>query len=253
MADNTLTLALEGEVSLASFQQALLHLHRLVTQLTQEAADRAVIEWLVDDLQGGSAHATFIGVASEPESVRSVIRAYEQVGSALQQHEPIPFSPAVASEAHAISRLISDKIIEIRFETAETEYSIGEFAPNQPQGAFPVTSFGTLKGRVQTISSRGNLKFTLYDAIFDKPVTCYIADGRESQMKDIWGKMVLVTGRVTRDPERGRPLRVRDIRAIDEVTAVSHPDFRAARGIFHWQPGDEPAEVIIRHLRDDED
>ena len=26
--------------------------------------------------------------------------------------------------------------------------------------------------------------------------------------------------------------------------------YTAARGIFHWQPGDEPAEVSIRRWRD---
>lgn len=252
MPDKTLTIELEGDVSLADFVDTLRHFNQLVVEISHAVAGDADIEWLIDDLQAGSAMATIAGIYPEDEPVLDVIRAYENVGHALQYYEPVPYSPGVAREAGYITQKISDKITAIRFQTARTEYVMyGAFDTQIKPTAKPRVSFGTVKGRVQTISSRGRYKFTLYDNLFDKSVTCYVQDGQEETMKDIWGKVVAVTGYVTRDSETGRAKTIRDITAIDPVHIVEPGSYKKARGILSWM-GDEPAEVAIRRLRDAE-
>lgn len=251
MADNTLTLELEGDVTLADFAKSVQHFNRLIAELSHEVAGDANIDWYIDDLQAGSALATIAGVYTDEAAVQSVIQAYEKVGEALQAYRPIPYSRTVEQEARAIVRLVDEKITAVRFQTARADFVVySEFTPNLRLSAKPRTSFGTVKGRVQTLSSRGKLKFTLYDNIFDKSITCYLSTGQEETMKDVWGELVTVTGQVTRDSETGRAKTVRDITAIEPVRFVAPGSYRRAKGALSWIDG-EPAEILIRQLRDD--
>lgn len=251
MADNTLTIELEGDVTLADFAHSVMHFNRLVTELSNEVAGDADIEWYIDDLQAGSALATITGIHADGAVVQTVIQAYEKVGEALQTYRPIPFSRAVEREATAISSLIDGKITAVRFQTARADFVVySEFTPDLKPSAKPHTSFGTVKGRVQTLSSRGKLKFTLYDSIFDKSITCYLNSGQEETMKDVWGKLVTVTGYVTRDPDTGRAKTVRNITDIEPIRLVVPGSYQRARGALSWITG-EPAELLIRQLRDD--
>lgn len=101
---------------------------------------------------------------------------------------------------------------------------------------------------MQTLSSRGGLRFTLYDLLHDKAVSCYLAEGYEEIMRDLWGKIATVEGLVTRDPLSGRPLAVRQI-----TTVTPKPDlpisYRDARGAAPSLTGLLP-EHPIRRLRD---
>ncbi len=254
MADNTLTIALEGDVLLSQFAETIRRFTNLVDMLSQEVADNEPIEWIIDDLQAGSALATVIGLAKEEEPVLRVVSAYGKVGRALQRNEPVPFSTAVAREAAAITQVIQDKITAMRFETAQSDSIIyGAFDSRRKASATPRVALGMVRGTVQALSSRGKLKFTLYDSIFDKPISCYVQDGREDVMREIWGKRVAVMGRVTREPDNGRPTVVRNITSIEPIQEAAPDSYKRARGALPWSEQDEPAEVSIRRLRDAED
>jgi hypothetical protein len=252
MTNNTLTIALEGDVLLIEFVETMNRFRNLVDLLSREVAPDTEIEWLVEDLQAGSAMATVVGLSDEPMPVLDVVRGYSRLGDALQRQEPIPFSEALRREAIALTKVIGNKITAIRFETAESDNVIyGKLGPARSV-ATPRTSFGAVTGRVQALNSRGKLKFTLYDALLDKPVNCYLNDAQEELMREIWGEQVTVVGRVTREPDKGRAVNVRNITSVERVRSIRPDSFRNARGIFTWSPGDEPAEASVRRLRDAE-
>ena len=253
MPDTTITLALEGDVRLDQFSEAVNHFHKLLLQLTQEVAADTKIEWDLEDLQYGSAIMAVSGRADTEEPVLRVVSAFEDVGQSLQQHEPIPFSRHVAREAEALTKLISDDIKAVRLSTAHREAIIyGLFDANKISATKPIVSFGSVKGRVQSISNRGKLRFTLYDVVFDKPVSCYIREDRQAVLTDVWDKIVFVSGRVTRQPDSGQPVSVREITSIDLVPTVEPGSYRNARGILAGSGNFEPAEISIRRLRDEE-
>lgn len=247
MANNTLTLFLEGDIFLQQFTETLRHFQNLVNALTEEVAQGFEINWLIEDLHGGSALATIIGVAAEQEPIQRVVQAYTLVGQALQAQHPIPFSPIVSREAKAITKALGKNITEIRFITAETDTVIYDVF-DEKRETLPNVSFGAVKGNVQALSSRGSLKFTLYDTVFDKPVTCFLKEGQEAKMRDIWGKEVTVTGRITRSLHDGQPKSIRDITSIEPASLSGN--YKHARGVLRWTAQDEPAEVSIRRIRD---
>lgn len=252
MIDNSLTIALEGDVLLPQLVEMVQRFQNLADLLSHEIAPDVEIQWLVEDLQAGSALATVVGLASEPEPVLEVVRGYNKVGYALQANEPIPFSDAVRREARALTKIVGEKVTAIRFETALSDYVVYSAANPQKKTPTPRVSFGAVKGQVQALTSRGQLRFILYDSVFDKPVSCYAQEDQSDILRDIWGKKVVVSGRVTREPELGRAISIRDITAIDEVREPVAGSYKLARGIFQWSEGDEPAEVSIRRLRDAE-
>jgi hypothetical protein len=111
-------------------------------------------------------------------------------------------------------------------------------------------AYGAIKGRIQTVTTRGSLRFTLYDIMHDKAVSGYFAEGKQDLIRDLWGHMVMVEGMVTRDPLSGRPLAIRQVRDIEPLPEPSLTfDYMDARGVAPSLNGLSPEEAI-RRIRD---
>lgn len=257
---DTVTLALQGNVSLAEFSAAVTRFNALIDAL---AADAQVedVDWRIDALDYSSAITTARGVplnGGDPDRIERVVHAYLEVGEALESGGTIPFRPAVTREAQGLADLLreSAEIEAVRFETAEAEAIVREPAAEpQPDLALvqPVkqeASYGSVTGRVQTLSSRNSLRFVVYDHIHDRAVSCYLVKGRESMMRQMWDRVATVEGWVTRDPATGRPLTVRRVSQVTPLTEVEPWDYLRARGALPLKDDDLSPEAEIRRLRD---
>ena len=122
----------------------------------------------------------------------------------------------------------------LRFQTPEADYTIygNGTIPNQPT---TVAALGAVTGRVQTLSSRGGLRFNLYDALLDKLVACYLAPGKEETMREAWGRRVTVSGQVSREVSTGRPVAVRQIMGVEILEDAEPWSYEKARGAVPWQ------------------
>jgi hypothetical protein len=246
MGNDTLTLALNGDVSLHQFAEAMQYFNALVKGLTAEIARDASIEWVIDTLEAGSATATVKGETDRVDSLAAVIAGYSTVGNALHAHEPIPYSDRVRAPAQKLTDLLDGKITSLRFETASEEYLIESYVEGKPE-LKPSYAYGRLKGIVQTLSARRGIKFILYDVLFDRPISCYLKEGQEERIRPFWGKKVFVSGKIGRDPETGKPFVMREISAIEPVESRTG-GFRRASGIIELGK-DETSETIIRAIR----
>ncbi|MCL5997148.1 MAG: hypothetical protein M1546_13995 [Chloroflexi bacterium] len=249
MATDTLTLALEGDVSLREFTQAMSNFKDVVEALTSEVAGNVRVEWFIDDLQAGSAIATVRGVTERAEVIGAVIVAYLAVGRALQSNQPIPYGERVRQPAIALSRMLDGRITSLRFETADEDVIVNSRAQEGEPPPQSLKSHGVLTGVVETLTRRRGLKFTIYDRIFDKPVTCYLKEGQEDTIRDLWGKQVAISGRIYRNAQNGRPYAVRDITTIHKVDEVPPGSYRRARGVLAGKL-DQLPEQVIRSIRD---
>lgn len=252
MSRKTVTLALNGDVPLGAFSDALRHLTALLDSLTRDIAKGTPIEWVIDDLQAGSALTTALGIAEDEYALDQVIEGYIVVGEALEQGRPIPYSRRVQRAAAGITGILDGKVTSIRFETEQRDATIVSPAEQGKRSPTMRFAYGTVKGTVQTLTSRHGLRFTLYDALFDKAVSCYLQPGYEETMRDVWGRRVVVSGRVGRDPVHGRAVIVRGIKRIDQIPDAETGSYRRARGIIPYHQGMELPEVTIRRLRDAE-
>jgi len=248
MPATTMTLALDGEVPLDLFARAVESWHDLVSALTEEV-DHAGIRWIVDELESGSAIATIRGEATDLAAVERVVVAYDAVGEALERGADVPGSARARKAARGITAVLNGKITSIRFETPNRESFISSTVGKPPRAVL-LRSKGAIEGRVQTLSSRHALRFTLYDSVYDHAVTCYLQEGREEIMRDTWNRRAIVEGMVSRDPVTGRPVSVRQVENVTPIAEVEPGGFRRARGALKTRPDDPLPEEMIRRLRD---
>ena len=279
MAADTLTIILDGEVPLGEFARTIESFYELVKALSDEVGTPG-LDWVLDDLQISSAVAT-IRASGDQQAAGKVVNAYADVGHALEVDAPIGFSSPVRSAARKVVSIRDARVKAVRFETAfrEATVRIGRpekeppeepqfiqeiVTPNAPQPAVEERviirpnlviasppSLGGIQGRVQALSNRGGLRFTIYDLLYDKAVSCYMADGKEELLRNVWGKLAVVEGMITRDPQSGRPL---SIRQVSNITPLREPnptgrDYQNARGLLSAIGGLSP-EAAIRKVRD---
>lgn len=250
MPKNTVTLSLDGDVPLADFASSMERLTRLMKALSKEIGGKSKIEWTIDDLQAGSATATIAGVSESSDAVERVVIAYAHIGEALAHGQPIPYGGRIRREAIAITDVIDSNIKTIRFITNGIEHRVARRYEEGQKSPQLVYARGAVTGTIETLSRRGGYKFTLYDAIFDEAVTCYLAPTQEDVMRDAWGKRARVFGRIGRDPETGHPVTVRSILRVDVLPDTPKGSFEQAKGLWVGAHGQRRSEDLIRSNRD---
>ena len=252
MVKDTLTFALEGEVALDKFSSALNNFNNLLNSLSVDVGGGVKVEWVIDELYAGSAIATFHGVYENAKVVENIVNAYEDVGYCLASGRDIPYSPTVKRSANSLTNLLEGKITAIRFETPAKDFMIsGKTEPGQTIPPIKYT-LGTIKGTVQTLSMRKKLSFTIWDSTFDRAVNCYLSDGSEETMRNIWGKRALVSGRIGRQAETGRPVVIREVKDVKKIEDSGPGSYKHAKGVIPWTEGDELPEDIVRRMRNEQ-
>lgn len=253
MPRETVTLALNSgsDVSLSDFAKAVSCFDRLIKALSEAKAGRSEpVQWQMEELAVGSAVVTARATHSDPARVEAVTQAFEAVGHALGQGDPAPFGERVQAPARDMLALLSNGVREIRFETSEAEAVLRSGQDRRPVVVPLDASIGAVEGVVEVLSRRRGLHFNLYDPLLQRPVSCYVSGEHSDLMRDIWGKRVVVRGRVSREPERGYPVAVREITAIDPVGDRAAGSYRKARGIIPLEAGAPRPEETIRKMRD---
>lgn len=250
MPADTLTFEMSGDVSLTQFTTTMKRFQALIAELSKTMSEGGKVDWRVEDLNSGSAIATIQGFCEQPENTERIIRAYGDIGVALSQGLPLPYSDRVKRRATELAQSVGGTITALRFETPFVDAIVGRQSDVQIAIPSITYAYGAIKGRVETLTSRRGLRFTLYDAIFDRPVSCYLSDGQEDNMRGAWERRVIVSGLIGREPASKRPIVVRDIRSIEILIDSEPGGYRDARGVLGSPADSARSEVIIRSMRD---
>ena len=247
MAKDTLTFELGGTVDIGQLEDAISKFHRLVRALTPK---KAGVTWVVDALYAGSAVTTVRGEAANPIVVERIVEDYERVGATLREGGSLEeFGRRVSTAAEAV-REITAHAGYVRLATLDDEYILPSVRTGYESSDGTTTSIGSITGRVETLSSRGSLRFNLYDSVFDRAIPCYVTKGQEERMREAWGKLARVSGHISREPGGGRPISIRRILDIEVLPEVERGAFRQARGAIPWHADYEGGEEAIRKVRD---
>ena len=248
-----MTLALSGDVPFDSFAKAMSSFNLLVSALGTEHDAGGDIQWFVDALEKSSALATIRGESTKPEKVEAVVNGYSKIATALEATHPMPtyrmptYRTRALRHAQDIVALLNEHITSVRFETAIEEHIVT--SPPFIRAVPLRPAYGAVEGRVQTLTNRKSLRFTLFDSFHDRAVSCYMVEGYEEIMRGSWGKRAVVEGLVTRDPSTGRPLAVRQVNRV-LILADEEGDYQEARGAIPYVEGGPAPEEVIRRLRD---
>lgn len=265
MANDIIGLELEGigdgEVTLEKFADSVTRLRSLLRALTREIAGNSRIDWVIESLEKSSALQRYKGISKRPEdqeAIEQIVKAYAGIGKTFEQGQRITNYPeSLIKHANKLVELIDDQIDYIRFETPTSDAVVhapkldGTFLELPAVAKGLPQAFGAVEGRVQMITSRGSLRFTLYDLIYDRGVSCYLSEGQQDMMLDIWGQLAMVEGLVRRDSETGKPLTIRGITSVTVLPERGPTSHKNARGIARSLRA-VSSEEAIRRVRDAE-
>jgi hypothetical protein len=262
MAKDTITVALNGDaITLDIFAQAISKFQLLISGLTNEVAPNITVKWVLVGLETSSAIATAQGCVEDDEQVPAVERivdAYLDVGHCLQEGTPFRYSPVLWNTAQDFVSILNGTVRSIRFENPDDDVEILRRVPSATAKTEELSRprktqvvWGAMRGRVQCLSNRGGLRFTLYDLVDDKAVSCYLPQGYEGIMRDAWGKTAVVEGRIHRDPETGRATTIRDVKNVKVLSEGKPGEWREALRAAPGFLGAALPEEVIRRSRDD--
>lgn len=249
MPKDTLTITLNGEVSIDDFDAAIRSLKEIVHTLSADVGAPRM-RWNVCGLEAGSATATLQGLpqtAAEADLLEIVVHEYGVMGATLASRGNV--RGQLQRPTTRLRKLLSADVTSIRFETADFETELFASEDGADQVVQQATAFGAVRGRVQSMSNRGSLRFTLYELTDDKPVSCYVEPGFERKLIRAWGKIADVEGQVRRNPVTHQPVSVREVREIT-IIPESTESWREAIGCSPASPDDAPPEERIRKSRD---
>lgn len=246
MPKDSLTFELGGYVDIEQLENGIKAFHRLVKALTPRNSG---VSWKVDELNAGSAIAIIVGESEDTSVVEKIVNNYENVGALLQQGGSLADCGRLVSNAAEAIKSITETTEYVRMATSDGEFFLSK-EKEIGESSARLSSIGAVTGRIQSMSIRGNLRFNLYDSIFDRAVVCYLSPGQEDQMIEVWGKQAKVFGHVYREPKGYRPISIRRILNIEVMPDIEAGIFRQARGAVPWHPDGEGGEEVIRRLRD---
>jgi hypothetical protein len=249
MTSSKLTLALGGDVPLELFAQTMRNFEHLIELLSKEMGEGLPVSWLVDDLSSGSATITIRGEAMDTEVIERVSRAYTIIGRSLEEGEPIPYAPSIARAAENITKVLNGKITSIQFEAGD-EVATVTAGISSDQAVRLLGAFGSVEGRIETLSHRNWLGFMLYDFLNDRAIRCYLAPNQTEAVRNAWGRRAIVRGWVRRDPLSGRAVTINPVHSIEIVPEVERGSYRQARAVAPAGPDESSPEAAIRRLRD---
>ena len=256
MAHPTIAFSIEGDVDLGTLETAISSLRELVLALQADHAPGSRVSWRVGDLRGGSAHI-HLEANAESSAARHVAEKYEQLAADIRADRELVCSAAARRPVRRLVRLAHQKEVKsVTFATDDAAHSITRLGRNAARNeAATYAASDSVEGDVISLSRRNGLQLTLLDDIHQQAVTCHLSPEQCDLAEQAWrAGAARVSGMVTRDALTDRPSTVRDIARIDCLSDTDEhwdEDWKAARGSIPWKPGDPPAEVLIRRLRDE--
>ena len=197
MAQDTVSLALNGSIPLAEFAVAMGHFNALIEALSEEIVGADEIDWEITHLETGSAIAVARGTSINPKNVEKVVQGDTVVGQSMEQGQAVPYSDKVAVPVSKLSSVLNDRINSIDFITDFGKATITEPTSVSGETAKRRYTLGKVTGIIKTISLRRGLEFSLYDPLFDRAVTCSLDVDQQELIREAWGKQVTVIGEIT--------------------------------------------------------
>jgi hypothetical protein len=179
---DTITLILHGDVSLDDFAVAVEQFRGTVEVLAaSEREPNTVVEWRVVRLDTSSAIVGVQGVGHSA-SVDRTVREFGEFSTALEVGDVLHLPPRLQERARGLASVINGRINSLSFKTDTVDAivthasktAIVEARPLAPLTPPVRRAWGAVRGRVQTLLSRDQYRFTLYDSLYDKGVTCYL-------------------------------------------------------------------------------
>lgn len=256
MDRDTITLSLDGEVSLEHFRTAIHSLCELVTLLTEQAIPDAKVEWIVSDLRAGSATVAIRGEPASEEAaaaVADVVESMDEIGrnAAQRSYEVWTGYPrAIREHVSTMFGMLNGRVPRAKLGNWVIEEPVAVDPPETP--ARPsVRERLALRGKIVTLDNKRGTYFTLKEAFTDRLIRCWPEPRFRDQLAEYWktGVWVLVEGYYNTFTNKPTLTEISEIMPLGKAESGG---WRRAFGISPRGPGDSKKSVpdLVRKVRD---
>lgn len=256
MARPIIAFSIEGDVDIKTLATAAAGLHELVSALQADHAPNSNLTWRVGELRAGSAHIRLEAREASPQALE-IAKRYDAIAADLSMDRPLEASPAVRRPIRKLARLTKRKGVQsVAFATADATHAVTQLGPRSAKSeGTTYADIGSVEGEVVSINRQNDLHMTLLDDMRQCAVRCQLSPEHADLATEAWQLgFARITGLVTHRSPSGDPISVRNVTRIEALSDEDEhweEDWKAARGSIPWKPGDPPAEVLIRRLRDE--
>lgn len=231
----TLTLILEGsEIAAEKFVKSISACVAIIRDVTESlSGEKSSINWIVSVEKGSpKVHFTPRPIEANPAVIKSTIDAVKNGFLEIEQRggRPSYWSDASLKSAKEIASVYSpneNALDDIRVSsdggyatvTKKTSTNVVSRVGNEKR------AFGTVEGRLRTVTESGGLHVVVQDASTHNNIRCFIEDTDTDRFVAAFKKRVSVYGEI-RYARDGTPLSIKasDIRVMRESTKLSFID-----------------------------
>jgi hypothetical protein len=263
MIKRMFAIQLDGTVSLRRWTAVLSAWHKSLSEISKEVGQDKVLSISIDGLTYGSAITEVSAEFDTELAAVQFTQTYDSLSRGLRNGNIIDFPVPLQKfgkklidaakidngDGFILSSETGDFAVSLDSKIARLD--VLRAAPDQ------AVAYGSVSGRLQSLSSRGSLRVVVFDEINDKAVRCTITSDQHERVRKLWDQHVTVHGLVNRDPITGRPLSVKNITSIDpsepHVTEDDDNDkfaWTKARGALKHVHPELSSEELIRMVRD---
>jgi len=259
VAKDYVTFVIDSEVSFSVFSTFIREFTNIIEYFSNEVSPKKKLIWMVGGLSSGSAHVLVKGKYETKEDRKYYIKTVEKCekyGDDLSMGNISHYPIELKNTGKNIIQL--SEHYPVRFETEEKDSIIKGPQINLSMEQLPLNkikeqsqhaSFGSVRGRIESLTRRYELRFTLYDLLFDKAVSCYLSEGQEELMREAWGKLASVEGYINREAGTGRPLTIRKIIKINIIDENPKYPWMEVAGCFPSSKESENLGEVIEKFR----
>ncbi len=236
------TLELKGKrITAARFRHAVDSFFAMMDEVTEQVAGKGkAVSWVIT-VKPGSAIIEATPEATSPEYADvglRVLRAVQEGTAALERHASVPqfFTEAAIQKFSDLASVVDVTgndiaAVNLRFDGAEPVALTSAAMTNVQVLLEPnVHSYGTIEGKLQTLTNRRAWKFYVYEDLTDRRVECFFPSEMADTIETGWRKRVSVSG-VISYRKTGTPVNIR-VDAFRILGKGPLPTWNDMRGIL---------------------
>lgn len=225
--ENTISLELDGDrISADKLKHSINVFFSLTDEIANEVSGKKKpIDWIVS-VKSGSINLISHPVPKDIDA-KLIPKIVNAIGSGLDMLEKSSKTPPYFSEkalelAQELATIPDIKgnglsRICVRANNIQHNLTPKTVANVDSLLGYHTKALGSIEGKLQAISERGDLRFTVYDSLTDKGIRCNIKEELRSEATKAFGKRVYIFG-IIRYAHNGQPksIQVEEIKVFPE-------------------------------------
>jgi hypothetical protein len=238
--DTDLTLELSGRaITPEKFLRGVQSFFGILAEVTREIGGKPrAVEWMVTVKSGSNLVQVAPQPGYDPKLVSAITSAVAAGIAQIDRNDVCPenFTEKALREVRDLGEMVGgaksdDTSVRIWGQRRPIDITHKAVANINALLASEHKDYGSIEGRLQTLSERGGLKFIVYEPLWDRRIDCSMPDELMDQAIAAFRKRVEVYGliRYRRD---GRPVRIEVDDIIPFPAGTELPSFRDVHGIL---------------------